>query len=78
AYIADFYCFKTKLIIEIDGSIHLLPDIKELDQARQNDLEELGYTILRFTNSQVLNDINKVLFVITRMLTLSSSNQSNT
>lgn len=41
-YIADFYCHTEKLIIEIDGNIHDLPEIKFKDAIKQRDLEELG------------------------------------
>ncbi len=57
-FIADFHCFEKKLIIEIDGKIHL----KELEQDRFRDcvLIELGYTVLRFKNEEVLNTWEKV------------------
>lgn len=61
-FIPDFYCAKHKLIIEIDGSIHL--EQKEYDEYRDNLLTELGYTILRFTNTQVETDIFTVLETI--------------
>ncbi|HEY0041560.1 MAG TPA: endonuclease domain-containing protein, partial [Flavisolibacter sp.] len=60
-YIADFYCHKLKLVIELDGSIHQLTDIKEQDQQRQNDLERNGYTVIRFTNKQVMKQASDVM-----------------
>lgn len=60
-YIADFYCHKLKLIIEIDGSIHNQTEVRENDIRRENDLKEMGYTILRFTNKRVEMEANKVL-----------------
>jgi cyclase len=54
-YIADFYCHKLKLVIELDGSIHNLPEVIEKDIKRQKDLENLGITVLRFTNIDVFN-----------------------
>jgi imidazole glycerol-phosphate synthase subunit HisF len=42
-YIADFYCHKVKLIIEVDGSIHNKQEVKENDEFRQNDLNNWGY-----------------------------------
>jgi|SRR5215467_5780762 len=60
-YIADFYCHKVKLVIEIDGSIHHKSEIKNYDKKRESDLEALGYCILRFTNKEIFNDIEKVL-----------------
>ncbi|MFA5995148.1 MAG: DUF559 domain-containing protein [Patescibacteria group bacterium] len=58
-YIADFYCRKAKLIIEVDGLIH--EKQIERDQARDLYLLQLGYTVLRFSNNQVINNINEVL-----------------
>jgi cyclase len=60
-YIADFYCHQHKLIIELDGSIHNLPNIIQNDIERQVNLELDGLKLLRFTNEQVFNNLNKVL-----------------
>ena len=51
-YIADFHNFEYKIVIEIDGPIHL--EQQEYDQERQADLEALGYKVIRFTNEEVL------------------------
>jgi len=51
-YIADFYCHKKKLIIEIDGSIHDYQ--KEYDQLREDIMILLEYRILRFKNEVIL------------------------
>jgi cyclase len=64
-YIADFYCHKSKLIIEVDGSIHDEPEIKEADDARQKELERWGYTIIRFTNQEVTEKTEEVIKIIT-------------
>lgn len=48
-YIADFYCHQHKLILELDGSIHLEPEVLQNDIERQAVLEPLGYKVLRFT-----------------------------
>jgi very-short-patch-repair endonuclease len=47
-YIADFCCRSQKLIIEIDGGIHNTQEVKEYDKERTENLENLGYTIIRF------------------------------
>ncbi len=60
-YIADFYCHSLKLIIELDGSIHDLADVKINDEIRQKNLEELGITVIRFSNKDVLKNIEKTL-----------------
>ena len=58
-YIPDFYCHKAKLVIEADGPIHLLK--KEYDKNRDEVLEALGLTTLRFDNIQILNETQMVL-----------------
>jgi very-short-patch-repair endonuclease len=53
-YYADFACDRLRLIIEIDGAVHLLEDVNRRDGVRQAALEASGWTVLRFTNDQVL------------------------
>jgi len=67
-YIADFYCHQHKTVIEVDGSIHHIPDIIKNDIERQNNLELDGLKILRFTNDQVFNQLEKVLNTIKQEL----------
>ena len=63
-YIADFYCHKIKLVIEIDGSIHDSEEAKLNDKRRQQDLEDLNLMVIRFTNDQVKNEIENVIEMI--------------
>ncbi|HCN82344.1 MAG TPA: imidazole glycerol phosphate synthase subunit HisF [Sphingobacteriaceae bacterium] len=63
-FIADFYCHKHQLVIELDSSIHNLPEIILYDQERQHLLEESGLRVLRFTNNEVFKNIPKVLETI--------------
>jgi cyclase len=63
-YIADFYCHKYKLIIELDGSIHNVPEIAINDIERQTNLEANGIKFLRFKNEQVFNQLEKILSTI--------------
>jgi very-short-patch-repair endonuclease len=64
-YIADFYCHKLKLIIEVDGSIHNKKEVKDYDVKRENDLKSWGYNITRFLNNHFLKDRESVLVQIT-------------
>jgi very-short-patch-repair endonuclease len=57
-YIADFMCKDLKLIIEVDGGYH--QERVAEDEQRDKDLLELGYTTLRFSNEEVLEDLNAV------------------
>ncbi|WP_299214874.1 vitamin B12 dependent-methionine synthase activation domain-containing protein [uncultured Aquimarina sp.] len=61
SYIADFICLKENLIIEVDGSIHQLPENKSSDEERTQWLEKEGYKVIRFTNEKVINEIDFVL-----------------
>jgi len=60
-YIVDFYCPKAKLVIELDGGQHYLKTEKEKDTIRNNYLNGLGLKVLRFSDVDVLRDINSVL-----------------
>ena len=60
-YIADFICLKENLIVEVDGFIHQLPENKTSDAERTFWLEKEGYKIIRFSNDQVLGNLEEVL-----------------
>ncbi len=60
-YIVDFYCPKTKLVIEVDGSQHLSGEIIENDRIRDEYMNSLGFRVLRFSNTDVLANIDGVV-----------------
>ncbi len=60
-YIVDFYCASEKLIIELDGEVHMNAAAAEKDFKRDNDLEALGFTVLRFENKMVFENLSSVL-----------------
>lgn len=60
-YIADFYCHPLKLIIEVDGGYHSSKEQQSLDLARTEDLENLGLRVIRFTNTEVIEQVEIVL-----------------
>ena len=60
-YIADFICLKLHLIIEVDGSIHQLPENQISDAERTKWLLAEGYRVIRFTNDEVLYNIENVI-----------------
>jgi len=69
SFIADFYCHRLKLVIELDGSIHQLPEIKARDEHKQKYLESTGITVLRFTNDDAVNQFEKVALAINSYIT---------
>ena len=68
-YITDYYCHELKFIIEIDGGIHLSKENKEYDIGREVALNEFGIEIIRFTNDQVITEIEHVIEVIEEKIT---------
>ena len=65
-YIVDFYCKRAKLIVELDGSQHGDPKAIDYDRERTAYLNDLGYRVLRFTNTDVKNNLSGVCAVIDR------------
>ena len=67
-YVVDFYCARLRLAIEIDGSIHALPDVQKFDILRENTIKELGVTIMRFSNDEVFNNLETILSSIGKVI----------
>ena len=63
-YILDFYCAAAKLAIELDGSQHYETDGQQYDEKRDAWLESQGIQVLRFSNTDVLQNLNGVCQVI--------------
>lgn len=66
AYIFDFCCFASRVLIELDGSQHMLPEHVMKDSQKQQYAEALGYRVLRFYNTDVEENLEGVLLVIER------------
>ncbi len=60
-YITDFVALEQKLIIEVDGGYHYSPEQIEWDAYRTDDLMKFGFKVIRFTNEEVLENINMVM-----------------
>jgi very-short-patch-repair endonuclease len=58
-FIADFYCHQARLVVEIDGEIHYQQ--KEYDDGRSGEMERYLIKVIRFTNSDVENNIEDVV-----------------
>lgn len=65
-FIVDFFAPELKLIIEVDGSSHLHKS--DYDRFRENRLNELGYELIRFSEGEVLSDIDKVITTIRHVI----------
>ena len=63
-YIADFMCPELLLIIEADGATHLLEGAEKKDLKRQRALENVGFTVLRFEDNVIINNMTWVLSII--------------
>lgn len=59
-YIADFVCLRHKLIIEVDGIYHFRDDQPVKDEDRTIDLASLGFHVIRFTNDEIMGNIDDV------------------
>lgn len=60
-YVADFYCPKAKLVVEIDGDQHFAPLGEEADRVRDEFMRTLGLSVLRFSDREVFENIDGVL-----------------
>ena len=67
-YIADFYCPKIKLVIELDGSQHLTEYNKDYDEVRTEIFESLGISVIRYRNSDIMENIDGVWDEIERFV----------
>ncbi len=72
-FIADFYCHKLKLVIEVDGDYHLEQSQYCYDENRSAELERYGITVLRFKNEEIIHSIDKVLSEIKNYIVQLSS-----
>jgi very-short-patch-repair endonuclease len=68
-FIVDFYCHKAALVIEVDGDIHDLQ--QEEDARREKVLREMGLTIVRFRNEDVIKDLPKTVRRIRSLISIS-------
>ncbi|RKE03162.1 endonuclease domain-containing protein [Marinifilum flexuosum] len=68
-FIADFYCHSIKLVIELDGGMHLSKEQKEYDIGREAEINHWDIKVIRFTNDEVAADINTVVLTINEFCT---------
>lgn len=70
-FIADFYCHRAKLVVEVDGGVHDKEDVKKNDAEKEDFLANTGYAILRFSNEDVMRNIETVLEKIRIAVTIN-------
>lgn len=63
-FIADFACLSHKLLIELDGGYHQLPEQQISDKERTEWLENKGFKVIRFNNEAIFNNLERVLTII--------------
>ncbi len=63
-FIVDFYCPREKLIVELDGEVHFNQAQADYDLYRTQELEKLGFTVIRFENKMVFDLLPSVLMEI--------------
>ena len=74
-YIADFYCHSLKLIIEVDGGIHLNSDVQKQDQERQKNLESEDLFFIRCKNEDVEKNLENVIKRIEEFISAKAAKQ---
>lgn len=67
-YIVDFVCLDKQLVVELDGGYHNDSEQKELDRQRTKFLQSKGFSVLRFTNEEVLGNTGETLSIISNAL----------
>ncbi len=75
-FIADFVCLKKKLIIEVDGLAHQLPENKINDEERTAALHKFGFEVIRFSNNEVLFETDKTIESILQKLNQFKDNEA--
>ena len=67
-YIVDFVCIEKKLVVEVDGGYHSEYEQIEKDEFRTERLNEMGFTVIRFSNEEVLGNTPSVINIIKNKL----------
>ncbi len=76
-YIVDFFIASKRVVIELDGSQHGMPENRKADEKRDSDLQRLGITVLRYTNSDINNNFIGVCGDILNHLGLRANELNN-
>jgi len=63
-FIVDFYCSEKHLVIELDGASHFTEEAQLYDRDRSEYLQDIGLEVVRFTNEQIMNELDSVLQIL--------------
>jgi very-short-patch-repair endonuclease len=66
--IADFYCYELKLIIELKGYTHQFEETIIKDELKTQKLESYGLTVLRFTDAEVMQNLEGVMYALKKYI----------
>ena len=72
-YIVDFVCFSANLVVELDGEPHDFEERQNADQRRDAFLAAEGFRVLRFTNGQVMSNLEGVVEAIRQAISFGAS-----
>ena len=67
-YIPDFVCLEKQLVVEVDGGDHFIGNQQVSDDERTQYLNQYGFEVIRFTNDEVLGNIDEVLDRIKKVI----------
>jgi len=76
-FIADFMCQQLKLIIEVDGITHHSEEQFKEDLIRQRKLEQIGFTVIRFSDEDVLENMDSVILAISEIVNKLDAQESS-
>ena len=76
-YVADFYCAKAKLSVELDGSQHYEDQGQAYDRMRTEYLEDLGLTVLRVPNNEIKHNLRGVCEAIDELIRLAGAGRES-
>ncbi len=76
-YIVDFCAPRNGVVVEVDGDIHALPEQIVKDEERQKEIESLGYRVIRYSNQDILKNLQGVLEDILNRLVKTSPIQTS-
>ncbi len=63
-YVVDFFCHQVSLVIEVDGDVHADKTVQLEDKDKEESIKSYGLHMIRFTNDEVIKDVNGIVRMI--------------